>query len=248
MEHLAAGEVERVMRVQEVMLRAIAKKITWWEAAEILGGERCGDGSSGMKSMGFGSCSGRKGKPNWKKAPAAEVERVLALYREQYYDLNVRHFHEKLAEQHQIHCWLRSSLWSRSELLYAIVAFLNCRGVRKISPPPHATRSADDATALRCHRESSVQYTCGSIRVGNPDVPHTRPAWSAGLRGDRALDLCRGYRRDVHRRRLTVPAFKCNLCSRQETRARDDDIACCAGLHRVGVDACHGDVHGRWRR
>jgi hypothetical protein len=29
--------VERAMKVQEVMMRAWAKKITWWQAAEILG-------------------------------------------------------------------------------------------------------------------------------------------------------------------------------------------------------------------
>jgi hypothetical protein len=29
--------VERAMKVQEVILRALAKKITWWQAAEILG-------------------------------------------------------------------------------------------------------------------------------------------------------------------------------------------------------------------
>jgi len=28
---------ERAMRVREVMLRAITKQITWWQAAEILG-------------------------------------------------------------------------------------------------------------------------------------------------------------------------------------------------------------------
>ncbi len=28
--------VERAMKVQEVILRAMAKKITWWQAAEIL--------------------------------------------------------------------------------------------------------------------------------------------------------------------------------------------------------------------
>ena len=37
MEQIPAGEVERTMKVQEVILRAIARKITWWEAAEILG-------------------------------------------------------------------------------------------------------------------------------------------------------------------------------------------------------------------
>ena len=29
--------VERAMKVQDVMLQAMAKKITWWQAAEILG-------------------------------------------------------------------------------------------------------------------------------------------------------------------------------------------------------------------
>ena len=29
--------VERAMKVQEVMLQAMAKKITWWQAAEIIG-------------------------------------------------------------------------------------------------------------------------------------------------------------------------------------------------------------------
>ena len=29
--------MERTMKVQEVILRAMAKKITWWQAAEILG-------------------------------------------------------------------------------------------------------------------------------------------------------------------------------------------------------------------
>ena len=28
---------ERAMKVQEVILRAMAKRITWWQAAEILG-------------------------------------------------------------------------------------------------------------------------------------------------------------------------------------------------------------------
>jgi hypothetical protein len=31
--------VERAMKVQEAILRAMAKRITWWQAAEILGSE-----------------------------------------------------------------------------------------------------------------------------------------------------------------------------------------------------------------
>jgi hypothetical protein len=29
--------MERAMKVQEVILRAMAKKLTWWQAAEIIG-------------------------------------------------------------------------------------------------------------------------------------------------------------------------------------------------------------------
>ena len=35
-------------------------------------------------------------RPRPKRVPVATVEKVLALYREKYFDLNVRHFHETL--------------------------------------------------------------------------------------------------------------------------------------------------------
>lgn len=60
--------MERMMRVQDVLLKAMAKKITWWAAAKIL----------------------------------ATMEEMLRLYREEYYDLNMRHFHEKLRDEHAI--------------------------------------------------------------------------------------------------------------------------------------------------
>jgi hypothetical protein len=37
----------------------------------------------------------RRGKPSPKKVPLAVVEKVLGLYREKYFDLNVRHFHNR---------------------------------------------------------------------------------------------------------------------------------------------------------
>jgi hypothetical protein len=37
MESYPRAAVERAMKVQEVILRAMAKKITWWQAAEIVG-------------------------------------------------------------------------------------------------------------------------------------------------------------------------------------------------------------------
>jgi hypothetical protein len=41
------------------------------------------------------------------------VERILSLYREKYFDFNVRHFHEKLREEHGIelsYMWVKLAL------------------------------------------------------------------------------------------------------------------------------------------
>jgi len=37
MEAYPKAEMERAMKVQDVMLQAMAKRITWWQAAEMLG-------------------------------------------------------------------------------------------------------------------------------------------------------------------------------------------------------------------
>ena len=42
----------------------------------------------------------RKGRPSAKRVPCAVAEQVLRLYREKYFDFSVRHFHEKLREEH----------------------------------------------------------------------------------------------------------------------------------------------------
>src|SRR6202795_1075121 len=97
--------MERTMKVQEVILRAMAKKITWWQAAEIIG---ISDRSmrrwrERYEEFGFrGLFDRRRGKLSPKRVPMAVVERVLELYREKYFDLNVRHFHEKLTAEHAI--------------------------------------------------------------------------------------------------------------------------------------------------
>src|ERR1035437_619291 len=80
--------------------RAMAKKVTWWQAAEILGisdrhmrrwrGGKGGFGSEGLFAL-----------------------RVVGLYRDRYPDLNVQHFHEKLSDQHQIelsYSWVKQAL------------------------------------------------------------------------------------------------------------------------------------------
>ena len=95
--------MERAMKVQEVILRAMAKRITWWQAAEILGisVRQMRRWRWRYEQHGYdGLLDRRRGRPSERRVPLATVETVLALYRERYFDLNVRHFHEKLREQH----------------------------------------------------------------------------------------------------------------------------------------------------
>jgi transposase len=112
----SAAETERMMKLQDVLLKAMGRKITWWEAAEIIGvadrtmrrwRERLvADGYSGLVDR-------RKGKPSDRRVPVETVEEVLRLYQEVYFDLNMRHFHEKLAEEHNIqlsYTWVQKAL------------------------------------------------------------------------------------------------------------------------------------------
>ena len=108
--------VERAMKVQEVMLQAMSKKITWWQAAEILGisDRHMRRWRERYEEFGFrGLFDRRRGRPSPKRVPVATVERVLQLYRERYFDLNVRHFHEKLEAEHEIrlsYSWVKGIL------------------------------------------------------------------------------------------------------------------------------------------
>jgi transposase len=108
--------MERAMKVQEVILRAMAKKITWWQAAEIIGisDRHMRRWRERYQEFGYdGLFDRRRGKPSHRRVPLATVEKLLALYRERYFDLNVKHFHEKLQQEHQIelsYTWVKRAL------------------------------------------------------------------------------------------------------------------------------------------
>ena len=116
MDSYPRAAMERAMKVQDVMLQAMAKKITWWQAAEILGisdrhmrriRERY------EEEVYNGLLDRRRGKPSIRRVPMATVEKVFALYREKYFDLNVQHFHEKLQAEHGIklsYTWVKQAL------------------------------------------------------------------------------------------------------------------------------------------
>jgi transposase len=91
------------MKVQEVILRAVAKKITWIQAAEIIGvsPRHMRRWKEKYERFGFHALfDGRRGKASPRRVASATLEGVLRLYRERYFDLNVKHFYEKLTREH----------------------------------------------------------------------------------------------------------------------------------------------------
>jgi transposase len=116
MKQMTPAAVERAMKLQDVMLRAMAKRITWYQAAEILGisGRQMLRWQTRFKHEGYeGLFDRRRGTPSPKRVPLETVETVLKLYQEQYFDFNVRHFHEKLAAEHGIslsYTWVKAAL------------------------------------------------------------------------------------------------------------------------------------------
>lgn len=108
--------VERAMKVQEIILRAISGQITWIQAASIL---RISDRSMRRRreryeEFGYdGLFDRRLGQPSPKRVPLEVAEKVLRLYRERYKGFNVRHFHEKLTEEHGVdlsYTWVKTAL------------------------------------------------------------------------------------------------------------------------------------------
>lgn len=100
-----SGAVERAMKVHEIIMRALDGQLTWIQAAEILGRSPRSirrlrwklqrDGYDGLFDR-------RRQVPSPKRAPVAEVQRLLALYRDRYQGFNVRHFHQLARRQHGV--------------------------------------------------------------------------------------------------------------------------------------------------
>ena len=100
-----AGAVERAMKVQEVIVRALSGQLTWIQAADILG--RSPRSIRRLRRRyelhGYdGLWDRRRQTPSPRRAPVAEVERVLRLYRTRYAGFNVRHFLRIARREHHV--------------------------------------------------------------------------------------------------------------------------------------------------
>jgi len=112
----SAAELERMMKLQDVILKAMAKKISWMEAAEIAGvtDRTMRRMRERYQEFGYnGLFDQRRGKRSMHRVPMETAEEVLRLYGEIYFDLNMRHFHEKLRDEHNIvlsYTWVQQAL------------------------------------------------------------------------------------------------------------------------------------------
>jgi hypothetical protein len=97
------GAVERAMKVQEVILKALSGQLTWLQAADILGRSPRSIRRLRLRYERYGYdglLDRRRQTPSPKRAPVAEVERMLHLYRARYQGFNVRHFLRKARREH----------------------------------------------------------------------------------------------------------------------------------------------------
>ncbi len=100
----AAAVVERAMKMQEVILRALSGALTWLQAADILGLEprTVRRWRARFEANGALGLYDRRRQPSRRQAPALEVQRILRLYRETYQGFNVRHFHHVARREHGV--------------------------------------------------------------------------------------------------------------------------------------------------
>jgi transposase len=97
--------VERAMKVQEVILRALSGRQSWLQVADVLGvsPRTVRRLRWRYQQRGYdGLFDRRRRRPSPRCAPLAEVQRVLQLYRERYQGFNVRHFSEFVRREHGV--------------------------------------------------------------------------------------------------------------------------------------------------
>ena len=113
------GRVRREVRAmtrREVMTKAIARQLTWMQAAQVLGITPRHLGRIRQRHQPWGISAlmdQRGGRPRRKRIKPGTVELLIRLKRDVYADFSVRHFYEHVTEKHQVkvsYNWLRLML------------------------------------------------------------------------------------------------------------------------------------------
>jgi transposase len=97
--------VERAMKVQEVILRALSGRQSWLQVAEVLGVSPRTVRRLRLRYQreGYdGLFDRRRRVPSARRVPVAELQRVLRLYRQRYAGFNVRHFYQIAVREHGV--------------------------------------------------------------------------------------------------------------------------------------------------
>ena len=136
MGRVSVSEEIRKMRFTDVMGRYEEGRLTCEDAADILGMSLSSfyRWRQRFESKGLeGLADGRLGKLSARRVPVDVVTEVLGLFTSRYFDFNVRHFHEKLVNEHGIKC---SYTWTKNTLQAAgLVGHAKRRGAHRLRRP-----------------------------------------------------------------------------------------------------------------
>src|SRR5579872_1397969 len=106
----------RAMTRQEIITKAIAREITWLQAAQILrvSARQMRRIKRKVEQFGMSVVLDQRGKrPRRRLIKAATIEMLIRLKRDVYPDFSLRHFYEQVSEKHQVkvsYNWLRLML------------------------------------------------------------------------------------------------------------------------------------------
>ena len=102
MDRARIHEGIRRMRFADILGRSERSELSQMEAAELLGiSERTfRRWRDRHREFGLSGLDDRRLSPSPRRAPVAEIERMLGLYRELYRGFTVQHFHEQVVKRH----------------------------------------------------------------------------------------------------------------------------------------------------
>lgn len=158
------------MTKKEVMLKAIEGRITWIQAAEILGitARHMRRIKTRYEEVGFDALRDyRAGKARRRRIPLATVEKVLTLRRTAYADLSVRRFWEHATERHSLDL---SYTWT--------LLTLQAAGLAEKAPARGRYRRRRERRPMR----GMLLYLDASTHLAGRGAPHGRPQRDARRR------------------------------------------------------------------
>jgi hypothetical protein len=143
------------MTVQEVIMRAMAKKFIWTQAGEIIG--LCERQMRRWKEryleVGYdGLFDRRTGKPSPKRVPVATVEEILGRYQENYADYNV----EK-------RCPVLLSSFATWQRVSVSEPFVFCLFRDSSTPNIAEQTKSERAILLLCDKPAGITILCESV-------------------------------------------------------------------------------------